>query len=621
MNLSALPDPKKEYTQRFENLAGGLNLRDLDYLLKPNESPEMKNLNWHDGVLSCRDGQTLLSKSREQVYACAEEPFHDRLVVHCGASLYAVTPSTGSWMTLLQNVARERGTFFRYNEFLMYKNRGGYYKIAYREPSDGLFAESIYSDEIRSGAFIPVIQLNTDPKTGAGDLYQPENRLSAYKKVRFNAAAGVAEYHLPVQAIDEVRSVTVSGVLQAEAAYTVDAEAGTITFRTAPTVSNPPENNTVEICYRKENPDAYNSIMDCAYATVYGGNRDLCVVLGGCPAQPNAYFWSGNTQLAMDPSYFPMSHYNLAGDASDAITGFGKQQNMLIVLKEHSVGRVTYGTEKINEREQITMNYTRINSRIGCDLPWTIQLVENNLVFCNRRDGVHLIRDSSAAYENNIVCISRKVNGDTYRHGLTWALRQADADLVCSVDTDRKYLVVYQGEAYEWDYTLSEYQNPTWFYHTNLKAVCFAHLNEQLWEFSTSALYSFERSFMDDGEAIEKVYRFPTQYFGSYDRMKTVKSVLFSTRADATTHTRITWGCDYGTREDATPIITDAYQLVPRDLRRRALGAGLYAGVSRRKPGYHNIHHFTMTLANNEPGKDLTIVSAQIFYIFCGRTR
>lgn len=621
VDLSGLPDPKKEYTQRFENLSGGLNLRDLDYLLKPNESPEMKNLNWHDGVLACRDGQTLLSKSHGRVYACAEEPFHDRLVVHCGASLYAVTPSTGSWMPLLQNVAQERGTFFRYNEFLMYKNRGGYYKIAYRESSDGLFAASIYSDESRSEAFVPVIQLNTDPKTGAGDLYQPENRLSAYKKVRFNAAAGVTEYHLPVQGIDEVRSVTVSGVLQAEAAYTVDAEAGTITFRTAPPVSDPPENNTVEILYRKENPDAYNSIMDCAYATVYGGNRDLCVVLGGCPAQPNAYFWSGNTQLAMDPSYFPMSHYNLAGDASDAITGFGKQQNMLIVLKEHSVGRATYGTEKINEREQITMNYTRINSRIGCDLPWTIQLVENNLVFCNRRDGVYLIRDSSAAYENNIVCISRKVNGDTYRHGLTWALRQADADLVCSVDTDRKYLVVYQGEAYEWDYTLSEYQNPTWFYHTNLKAVCFARLNEQLWEFSASALYSFERSFMDDGEAIEKVYRFPTQHFGSYDRLKTVRSVVLATRADANMRTRITWGCDYGTREDASPIIADAYRLVPRDLSRRVLGGGLYARVARRKPGYHNIHHFTMTLFNDDVGKDLSIVSAQIFYVFCGRTR
>ena len=87
------------------------------------------------------------------------------------------------------------------------------------------------------------------------------------------------------------------------------------------------------------------------------------------------------------------------------------------------------------------------------------------------------------------------------------------------------------------------------------------------------------------------------------------------------TRTRITWGCDYDTREDATPIIADAYRLVPRDLSRRALGGGLYALVARRKPGYRNIHHFTMTLYNNDAGKDLSIVSAQIFYVFCGRTR
>lgn len=42
VNFENLPDPKREYVQSFENLNGGLNLYDLDYLLKSNESPEMK---------------------------------------------------------------------------------------------------------------------------------------------------------------------------------------------------------------------------------------------------------------------------------------------------------------------------------------------------------------------------------------------------------------------------------------------------------------------------------------------------------------------------------------------------------------------------------------------------
>lgn len=198
--------------------------------------------------------------------------------------------------------------------------------------------------------------------------------------MQFNAASGVRDYHLPVQEIGEVRWVRKNGAVVASEDYTVNAKTGVITFHTAPPVSDPPVNNTVEVLYYKENPKAYNSVMDCPYATVFGGNRDLCVVVGGCTAQPNAYFWSGNTQLAMDPTYFPMSQYNFAADASEGITGFGKQQNMLVIFKEHSVGRATYGTAKVNGREQITMDYTRINSRIGCDLPWTIQLVENNLV-------------------------------------------------------------------------------------------------------------------------------------------------------------------------------------------------------------------------------------------------
>ena len=96
---------------------------------------------------------------------------------------------------------------------------------------------------------------------------------------------------------------------------------------------------------------------------------------------------------------------------------------------------------------------------------------------------------------------------------------------------------------------------------------------------------------------------------------------MFSTRADAQTRTHITWGCDYGTREDKTPIEAGAYQLSPRDLARRDLSGRPYALVARRKPGYHNIHHFSMKLYNNDAGKDLSVVSAQIFYTFRGRER
>ena len=222
--------------------------------------------------------------------------------------------------------------------------------------------------------YIPVVQINTEPETGAGDIYQPENRLSGFKRVQYNGKSGKSVYLLPVEA-DSVYQVKVGGVEQTRySQWNYTAGSGKVKFESD--AMPPTGENNVEITYYKRNDDAYNSVMSCTKMAVFGGTQELCIVLGGCEAQPNAYFWSGNTSLAMDPTYFPMSHYNLAGDAADEITGFGKQQNMLVIFQPNSVGRAVMGTEQINGREQITMNYTRINSEI-CPAPfswWRITL-------------------------------------------------------------------------------------------------------------------------------------------------------------------------------------------------------------------------------------------------------
>ena len=133
--------------------------------------------------------------------------------------------------------------------------------------------------------------------------------------------------------------------------------------------------------------------MDCRYAAVYGGTGELCVVMAGSEDQPNAYFWSGNSNIKMDASYFPMEQVQLASSTEERITGFGKQQDNLIIFKEGSVGKTTLGTQTINDRIFIDLPYIPINASIGCDLPWSIQLVENNLVFANR-SGVYIDRKS-----------------------------------------------------------------------------------------------------------------------------------------------------------------------------------------------------------------------------------
>ena len=90
ISLKDSPSPKSEYVQSFDNLYGGLNLKDADYRLKANESPEMKNLLWRNGMLSSRKGQRWLSSTQHGTgHAAFEKLWHGYAFCHIGSSLYA----------------------------------------------------------------------------------------------------------------------------------------------------------------------------------------------------------------------------------------------------------------------------------------------------------------------------------------------------------------------------------------------------------------------------------------------------------------------------------------------------------------------------------------------------
>lgn len=627
VNLSALPDPKREYVISFPRLDGGLNTWELDYRLEANESPEMKNLWWKDGALCCRDGQTRLTGegSPGRGWSAHNTLFWGHAFFHIGDGLYCAEMSdpdapTGSMepQMLLSGVPENRGTWFQYGDSLYYKNKGGYYVVTY-SPDKGFEAGSV-------PVYTPIIQINTDPTTAAGDTYQPENRLCPQKIVEYSTVQGKTEYHLPVQLIDSVDLITVDGEkwwlkgdpkAPADAKfYEVALDAGVITFGTEPPHHNPVQVNTVVITYTKTNEKAYNSVMDCPYAIVFGGNHNLCVVMGGCEAQPNAYFWCGN-HVVMDPGYFPMEQYNFAGATEEYITGFGKQQNMLVIFKEHSVGRSVMSTQEMQSgRVLISMDYTNINSRIGCDLPWSIQLVENNLVFANRERGVHRVSDTSSADENNIVAISRKVD-----NGLLPLVRVAED--VSSFDDGSRYWLTADGQVYAWDYTLSTVKDPSWFYFTNIHGTAYIRTAAAEWYHLArdGSINVFRRNFSDFNGAIDKVYRFATQHMGSYDRLKDVVGAIFTVRGDTDTDISIRYSTDYEDRYDLTPIKSYTWRLSPRNLEFRYFGVRRFATVARRRPGCRHIRHFSMTLSNNTYGTDMSVVSAQLFYKLQGRDR
>ena len=698
----SVPDKHSTRVVDFPRLDGGLNIKDLDYRLDNNQSPEMKNLWWQDGILQSRDGQRVICGSPADNAVCyggSPELFHDCWVCHIGDKLYyaPIYDDMGpddrvDFMEIAEGVPRNRGTFFLYDEHLYYKNAGAFLKISESEET-GYLEVSDVADE----AYVPIIVMNAAPSTGSGDLYQPENRLSPKKIVQYNAAQtsgnaaavgdgstktfeigktssadqlasvdqvyfgamlisetlytvnvstgkvtfktappadtqltfvyklGATKYQLPVKEIDSVDKVVVDGEeLTLTTDYTVNKTKGTITFVKAPPVTDPPTNNTVEITYSKENPEALNAILDCPYASLFSGGNAVCIVLGGGGEQPNAFFWNGNDSVGMNIAYWPMSFYNLAGDAHDGITGFSPQYGSLLILKEKSVGKADFEVVEVEERDSISLTYTPINSHIGCDLPWSIQLIENNTVFANRADGVFIVRDSSSARENNIVCISGNVNGSDTRPGLRNRARSGIADRqVSSFDDGFRYWLCLNGDVYLWDYSISSYTKPSWFYFTNIRAYAFVRLLQtNFYLRATGEIVQFVRNFVDfDENAIEKIYRFPTQFFDTYDRLKDVMRCIVTTRSDTDSETTLQYETDYEEREDATPLTNYTYRLAPRNLARRNLSTPKFAISHVRRPGCRHVRHFQMMLSNNVLGQDLSIVSAQIYFRYTGRDR
>ena len=628
------PAPGAVRSAEFSRLTGGLNLRELGYRLRADQSPCMKNMWWQDGVLQSRDGQVRIDDGtdRGRGWACCRELFHGYAFFHMGSFLWYGQPGeTGITLRKLEKeVPGNKGVFFRYCDWLFYKNRGGFVRISAQTGG----AEPFQAENMTDLAYVPVVAINARPGTGSGDPYQPENRLSGKKTLWYHPEAGVKRYQLPVAPVDRITEVRVDGKkLNLGADYRVDPEKGTVDFLKAPAVTDLPAPNRVSVTYEKANPEALASVMDCDLAFVAGGDRDICILLAGGRAQPNALFWNANDSLSMNPGYFPMTTFNLVGATNDPVTGFGSQYKDVIVLKAHSLGKLEFRLEQVEGRGTPLFTYTPVNDRVGCDLPDTIQLVENNLVFCNTDQGVHILLSSSAAYENNVACISGNVNGGGKEPrepgaiaGLLYDVRQGGGAV--GWDDDSSYWLCANGHAYLWNYAVSRADDPGWFYQTGLEPVGFLaagdhrllHLDGQ------GRVTRFARVFTDYGQGFEKLYQFPVTDFGRTDRLKDVTGVQFAVRSDTESMVEIRYDTDYESRTDCTPIPTWDWTLGRMDLGGRVVGGynletPRYARLAARKPGCRHVRHFTMTLRNDRPGQDLAIVSAQIFYRFAGKER
>lgn len=621
---AALPSARPKKTVKLEKLSGGLNICDLEYHLPADQSPDMLNLWWDSGALCCRDGQVWLSSAatRGTGYAAYSELFFGYMFFHAGTNIWYADPyaETVTPVSIKSGVPQIKGTFFKYRGCLYYKTDGAYIKIKHTGNAQSLFSVETITP------FVPTIMRRTDPTTYTGDEYQPENRLTGQKKVLYNAGyrvdstgakIGTLIYRLPERSVTSVDAVTVDGEAQSVGTdYNVNLTAGLVTFMTSPfdTVGIDDMENAVEIAYTKTNSDAYDSIMECTCASTYSVGDVSCIVMGGGETNKAAYFWSGIDDPEGD-SYFPYDQTTVV-DTADAITAFGKQQGLLIVFRENSIGKSEGAIKEANGRRKITLDYVTINAKIGCDMPDSVQLIENNLVFCSRRRGVYHISNTSTARENSILHISRNIDGGSRKSGLLSDLAAA-GDAVSSHDDGRRYWLTANGSTYVWDHSISDSNSPSWFKLDGINAAAYISDGGQTFHMDASGrLTKFERCFYDyePDTAIEKRYRFAVQSFDTYYQIKDVEDAVIALRPETESVVGLKYITDIGERTDKTPLVASTWKLAPRDLESRFLGVYRFAAIFKRRPYCKHIRHFTIELENSRAGENMSIISAEVIY-------
>lgn len=176
---------------------------------------------------------------------------------------------------------------------------------------------------VRETAYVPLVIIGRKP-AGGGTPYEDINLLTGKQKNSFLSDGKATVYQLTATGIASVDQVTVNE--KATTDYTVDKEAGKITFNTAPAAPAVTGQDNVIITFTKEYEGYASRIASCRTLALYG---DRLFVTGN-PDYPGQDWYSGLNE----PGYFPDLSYSQVGSEETAIMGYQRLGQYLAIIKE-----------------------------------------------------------------------------------------------------------------------------------------------------------------------------------------------------------------------------------------------------------------------------------------------
>ena len=251
-------------------------------------------------------------------------------LIHAGTKLYKLSGT--EWTELAEGMADDFSKSFVFDGKL-YLLDGVTYRVY-----DGTEVKVVSGE-----AYVPTIIISRNPD-GGGTSYEALNLIGTAWKESFLGKADVKAYQLTTVELGE-ESVKVE-ILDADGEwvektegtdFSVDREAGLVTFVTAPGESPVKGQDNVRITAHKAREGYADKINKCRVFAVYGvGGAEDRIFLSGNPDEPGQDWYSGFE----DPTYFPDTAYTKVSRDGSAVVGYAVLGNTLATfLQGKGMGR------------------------------------------------------------------------------------------------------------------------------------------------------------------------------------------------------------------------------------------------------------------------------------------
>ena len=558
---------------------GGLNLKDLEFEQEPNQSPYMLNVMYRNGAFAKRYGQEVLPvEIEDDIHAIVY--FNNNVFIHAGTVIYKYEYEDGNCVSINTEMPDNRGQFIVFAQKLYYlikdetdPSKTGLYMLGDTEFELAEITVPTLLINCRPGVTYPPSSEDSDQPNIIGDKFIHVYNGDGTAKYYIYDQHEYIDWDYPTTANPHPYKIEVDGVEQTYVTssspgagqYTLVTESSApfngkkcIKFGTAPADGD----MNVEVTWMMK-PDEFetekNQLFSCKYHESYGGSNNSCLFLAGCGE--SKYFYSN----PYDITYYPLVNYATLGNTEEDISGFGRQYNVLIAFKPREVYSI-YSYQINSSNSNLEELYGAegfksqlVNARIGCDCPYSIQLINNLLTWFNTKEGVCTLVSTNIQDERNIRVLSRNVermNNFGIRGVLDY---DEDPTKIQSADFDSKYFLIFpdSGMAFVWDYEISPYhftsngETPpsklTWFLFDHFYVDEFLKVGKDLiysgaHDVSRNKLVKLNMSFADldfdeDGEpdGIESYYMTPFLQFGAIEYLKNVKNIYVQCRGDTAT--------------------------------------------------------------------------------------